>query len=56
MALEQDILLKIEVNDDILTRIVSELPDAGRMDPDTGFYILPREWDNPEDDEYEKLL
>ena len=54
--MEQDILFKMEVNDDILTWIISKLPDAGRIDPDTGFYILPRGWDNPEDDEYEKLL
>ena len=55
-VMEQAIPFRIEVKDDILTQIVSKLPDAGRIDPDTGYYVLPKEWDNPEDDEYEKLL
>ena len=54
--MEQAIPFRIEVKDDILTQIVSKLPDAGIIDPDTGYYVLPKEWDNPEDDEYEKLL
>ena len=48
-VMEQAIPFRIEVKDDILTQIVSKLPDAG-------YYVLPKEWDNPEDDEYEKLL
>ena len=55
-VMEQAIPFRIEVKDDILTQIVSKLPDAGRIDPDTGYYVLLNEWDNPEDEEDEKLL
>ncbi|AMH94223.1 hypothetical protein AR505_0502 [methanogenic archaeon ISO4-H5] len=42
--------------EDELARIVSALPEAGHINPKTGLYVLPREWDNPEDDIYEELL
>lgn len=55
-VMEQAIPFKIEVKEDILTRVISSLPEAGRIDPSTGLYVLPKEWDNPEDDIYEKLV
>ena len=42
-VMEQAIPFRIELKDDILTQIVSKLPDAGRIDPDTGYYVLPKE-------------
>lgn len=42
--------------EDELARFVSALPEAGHIDPKTGLYVLPMEWDNPEDDIYEELL
>ncbi len=55
-VMEQAIPFKVEIKEDALTRIVSRLPEAGRIDPKTGLYVLPNDWDNPEDDIYEQLL
>lgn len=55
-VMEQAIPFKIGVIDDPLTKIVASLPEAGRIDEKTGLYVLPKEWNNPEDDEYEKML
>jgi addiction module RelB/DinJ family antitoxin len=55
-VMEQAIPFKIEIKEDALTRIVSRLPEAGRINPKTGLYVLPKDWDNPEDDIYEQLL
>ncbi len=55
-VMEQAIPFKIEVKEDPLVRIISKLPEAGRIDPNTGLYVLPKEWDNPEDDVYEQLV
>ena len=41
---------------DPLGRIVSRFPEAGRIDPETGCYVLPKDWDNPEDDIYDQLV
>ena len=42
--------------DDLLSCIVSSLPEAGRIDPETGCYILPNDWNNPEDDVYDQSI
>ena len=55
-VMEQAIPFKVEIKGDALTRIVSRLPEAGRIDPKTGLYVLPKDWDNPDDDVYEQLL
>ena len=55
-VMEQAIPFKVEIKEDALTRIVSRLPEAGRIDPKTGLYVLPKDWDNPEADVYEQLL
>ncbi|AMK13701.1 addiction module antitoxin, RelB/DinJ family [methanogenic archaeon mixed culture ISO4-G1] len=55
-VMEQAIPFKIEVKEDHLARTVSKLPEAGRLDSKTGLYVLPKEWDNPEDDIYDKLI
>lgn len=52
-VMEQAIPFKVEVKDDPMTNHVSKLPEAGRIDPKTGLYVLPKEWDNPEDDVYD---
>ena len=54
--MEQAIPFKIEVKEDFITNYVSKLPEAGRIDPKTGLYVLPKEWDDPEDDIYEQLV
>ena len=55
-VMEQAIPFRIEVKEDLMTSFVSKLPEAGRIDPKTGLYVLPKEWDNPEDDIYEQLV
>jgi len=55
-VMEQAIPFKIEVKEDLITNYVSKLPEAGRIDPKTGLYVLPKEWDDPEDDIYEQLV
>lgn len=55
-VMEQAIPFKIEVKKDPVSRAVSGLPEAGRVDPDSGLYVLPKEWDDPEDDVYEQLV
>ena len=55
-VMEQAIPFKIEVKEDIVTNFVSKLPEAGRINPKTGLYVLPKEWDDPEDDIYEQLV
>jgi addiction module RelB/DinJ family antitoxin len=55
-VMEQAIPFKIEVKEDLITNFVSKLPEAGRINPKTGLYVLPKEWDNPEDDIYEQLV
>ena len=55
-VMEQAIPFKIEIKEDPLTSIVSRLPEAGRINPKTGLYVLPKDWDDPEDDVYEQLL
>ena len=55
-VMEQAIPFKIEVKKDSVSRAVSGLPEAGRVDPDSGLYVLPKEWDDPEDDVYEQLV
>jgi len=55
-VMEQAIPFKIEVKEDALSSIISKLPEAGRINPKTGLYVLPKEWDNPEDDIYERLI
>ena len=55
-VMEQAIPFRIEIKEDTLTRIVSRLPEAGRINPKTGLYVLPKDWDNPEDDVYEQLV
>lgn len=55
-VMEQAIPFKVEIKGDALTRIVSRLPEAGRIDPKTGLYVLPKDWDNSDDDVYEQLL
>ena len=55
-VMEQAIPFKIEVKEDALSSIISKLPEAGRINPKTGLYVLPKEWDDPEDDIYERLI
>ena len=55
-VMEQAIPFKIEVKEDLVTNFVSKLPEAGRINPKTGLYVLPKEWDDPEDDIYEQLV
>lgn len=55
-VMEQAIPFRVEIKEDPLTRIVSRLPEAGRINPKTGLYVLPKDWDNPEDDVYEQLV
>ena len=55
-VMEQAIPFRVEIKEDTLTRIVSRLPEAGRINPKTGLYVLPKDWDNPEDDVYEQLI
>ena len=54
--MEQAIPFRVEIKEDALTSIVSRLPEAGRINPKTGLYVLPKDWDNPEDDVYEQLV
>ena len=51
-VMEQAIPFKIEVKEDPLTRTVSRLPEAGMINPKTGLYVLPKDWDNPGDGIY----
>ena len=55
-VMEQAMPFRIEAGEDALTRIVSKLPEAGRIDPKTGLYVLPKEWYDPEDDIYEQAV
>lgn len=55
-VMEQAIPFEVKLKNDPLTQIISKLPEAGKINPKTGLYILPKEWNNPEDDIYEKLI
>jgi len=55
-VMKQSIPFTIDTVEDPWRKVVAMLPEAGRIDEKTGHYILPKEWYNPEDDEYEKLL
>ena len=42
------------VADDPITRAVERMPEAGRRN-ESGVYVLPADWNNPEDDVYNRL-